>query len=151
MYTSQNFQIRDEETFSLCIPTDRDYKILQLTDLHLGFGMFPGKGQTGAGSGDGADPPDGTGSDRPDRRFCFPVFPKSGTMNNRKQAEKLLAFLDGFQIPYTLVFGNHDCEMGSTCNKEQLAEIFTTGKYAVLPKEDMSTVLRIPLPASGIL
>lgn len=38
MYTSQNFQIRDEETFSLCIPTDRDYKILQLTDLHLGFG-----------------------------------------------------------------------------------------------------------------
>lgn len=113
--------------------------------------MFPGKGQTGAGSGDGADPPDGTGSDRPDRRFCFPVFPKSGTMNNRKQAEKLLAFLDGFQIPYTLVFGNHDCEMGSTCNKEQLAEIFTTGKYAVLPKEDMSTVLRIPLPASGIL
>ncbi len=43
MYTSQNFQIRDEETFSLCIPTDRDYKILQLTDLHLGFGMFSGK------------------------------------------------------------------------------------------------------------
>ena len=43
MYTSQNFQILDEETFSLRIPTDRDYKILQLTDLHLGFGMFSGK------------------------------------------------------------------------------------------------------------
>lgn len=43
MYTSKNFQIRDEETFSLCIPTDRDYKILQLTDLHLGFGLFSGK------------------------------------------------------------------------------------------------------------
>ena len=43
MYTSKNFQIRDEETFSLCIPTDRDHKILQLTDLHLGFGMFSGK------------------------------------------------------------------------------------------------------------
>ena len=42
MYTSQNFQILDEETFSLRIPTDRDYKILQLTDLHLGFGMFSG-------------------------------------------------------------------------------------------------------------
>ena len=60
MYTSQNFQIRDEETFSLCIPTDRDYKILQLTDLHLGFGMFSGKK-------DRAGPPDGTGPDRPDR------------------------------------------------------------------------------------
>lgn len=58
----------------------------------------------------------------------FPFFPKSGTMNNKKQAQRLLAFLDGFQIPYTLVFGNHDCEMGSTCNKEQLAEIFHYGK-----------------------
>ena len=64
----------------------------------------------------------------------FPFFPKSGTMNNRKQAEKLLAFLDGFQIPYTLVFGNHDCEMGSACNKEQLADIFATGKYAIFTK-----------------
>ena len=67
MYTSQNFQIRDEETVSLCIPTDRDYKILQLTDLHLGFGMFSGKKDRLA--------PDGTGSDRPDRGFRVPVFP----------------------------------------------------------------------------
>lgn len=43
MYTSDEFQIRDEETFTLRIPSDRDYKILQLTDLHLGFGIFPGR------------------------------------------------------------------------------------------------------------
>ena len=43
MYTSDDFQIRDEETFTLRIPSDRDYKILQLTDLHLGFGIFSGK------------------------------------------------------------------------------------------------------------
>ena len=43
MYTSDEFQIRDEETFTLRIPSDRDYKILQLTDLHLGFGIFSGK------------------------------------------------------------------------------------------------------------
>lgn len=135
MYTSQNFQIRDEETFSLRIPTDRDYKILQLTDLHLGFGMFSRKKDRLALASvtelirrTGPDLIVLTGDS------VFPFFPKSGTMNNRKQAEKLLAFLDGFQIPYTLVFGNHDCEMGSTCNKEQLAEIFTTGKYAVFTK-----------------
>ena len=73
MYTSHNFQIRDEETFSLCIPTDRDYKILQLTDLHLGFGMFSWKKDRLAL---GAGPPDGTGSDRPDRGFRVPVFPQ---------------------------------------------------------------------------
>ena len=135
MYTSKNFQIRDEETFSLCIPTDRDYKILQLTDLHLGFGMFSGKKDRLALAAvtelirrTGPDLIVLTGDS------VFPFFPKSGTMNNRKQAQKLLTFLDGFQIPYTFVFGNHDCEMGSTCNKEQLAEIFATGKYAVFTK-----------------
>jgi hypothetical protein len=135
MYTSQNFQIRDEETFSLCIPTDRDYKILQLTDLHLGFGMFSQKKDRLALAAvtelirrTGPDLIVLTGDS------VFPFFPKSGTMNNRKQAQKLLAFLDGFQIPYTFVFGNHDCEMGAVCNKEQLAEIFATGKYAVFTK-----------------
>ena len=68
MYTSQNFQIRDEETFSLCIPTDRDYKILQLTDLHLGFGMFSGKKDKLALAAV-------TGPDRSDRRFRVSVFP----------------------------------------------------------------------------
>ena len=91
MYTSQNFQIRDEETFSLCIPTDRDYKILQLTDLHLGFGMFSGKKDRLAMAAvtelvrrTGPDLIVLTGDS------VFPFFPKSGTMNNRKQAQKLL-------------------------------------------------------------
>ena len=43
MYSSPDLQMRDEETFSLRIPADRDYKILQLTDLHLGFGLFSRK------------------------------------------------------------------------------------------------------------
>ena len=38
--------------------------------------VFREKGQTGSGSGGGADPPDGTGSDGPDRRFRVPVFPQ---------------------------------------------------------------------------
>ena len=32
-------------------------------------------------------------------------------MNNKKQAERFIRFIDRFKIPYTLVFGNHDCEM----------------------------------------
>ena len=155
MYTSKNFQIRDEETFSLCIPTDRDYKILQLTDLHLGFGMFSGKKDRLALAAvtelirrTGPDLIVLTGDS------VFPFFPKSGTMNNRKQAEKLLAFLDGFQIPYTLVFGNHDCEMASCRKKHGRSAIRNSWRRFLprenmrfLPKEDMSTVLRIPLPA----
>lgn len=135
MYTSPNFHIQDEETFTLRIPDDRDYKILQLTDLHLGFGFLSGKKDRLALSA----VTELIHRTQPDLMVLtgdsvFPFFPKSGTMNNGKQARKLLAFLDGFQIPYTFVFGNHDCEMGSTCDKEQLADVFATGKYAIFTK-----------------
>ena len=40
MYNSHNFTKIDNETFNLHIDTDKDYKILQLTDLHLGFGIL---------------------------------------------------------------------------------------------------------------
>lgn len=103
---------------------------MQLTDLHLGFG------------------PLSRGADRlaldAVRKLIerskphlivftgdliFPFLPKTGTLNNRKQAQKLIGFLDGFKIPYTLVFGNHDCEMFSTCGKEELAGLYKQGRY----------------------
>ena len=37
MYTADNFKKADDETFILKISPDRDFKILQLTDLHLLF------------------------------------------------------------------------------------------------------------------
>ena len=40
MFCGDGFRQKDEETFLLEIPENRDYKILQLTDLHLGFGIF---------------------------------------------------------------------------------------------------------------
>ena len=132
MYEAQGFHQIDNETFSLKIPTDRDYKILQLTDLHLGFGLFSGRKDRQAMQAvteiikkAAPDLIALTGDS------IFPFFPKAGTMNNRKEAEKFLTFMDGFQIPYTLVFGNHDCEMGSSCQKEELAGIFQKGNYCI--------------------
>ena len=152
MYTSKNFQIRDEETFSLCIPTDRDYKILQLTDLHLGFGMFSGKKDKLALEA----VTELIHRTEPDLMVLtgdsvFPFFPKSGTMNNRKQAEKLLAFLDGFQIPYTLVFGNHDWKWAPPVIRSSWRRFLPRENMRFLPKEDMSTALRIPLLVWEIL
>ena len=135
MFCGDGFRQKDEETFLLEIPENRDYKILQLTDLHLGFGIFSHKKDKMALDAVtkiiNRTSPDlivFTGD------IIFPFLPKAGTMNNKKQAERFIRFIDRFKIPYTLVFGNHDCEMGATCNKEQLAEIFATGKYAVFTK-----------------
>ena len=132
MYRSDQFKQVDDETFTIVIPKDRDFRILQLTDLHLGFGLLSAgadklaleavrkiieksKPHMIVLTGD----------------LIFPFLPKAGTLNNRKQAKKLMEFLDGFEIPYTLVFGNHDCEMFSTCNKKELAELYKQGRYCI--------------------
>ncbi len=132
MYRSDQFKQVDDETFTISIPKDRDFRILQLTDLHLGFGLLS-KGADKLAldavrkiiekskphmivlTGD----------------LIFPFLPKSGTLNNRKQAKKLMEFLDRFELPYTLVFGNHDCELFSACGKKELAELYRQGRYCI--------------------
>lgn len=132
MYRSDKFKQVDDETFTLSIPGDRDLRILQLTDLHLGFGPLS----------KGADKLALEAVRKVIERsrphmivltgdLIFPFLPKSGTLNNRKQAQKLVAYLDRFEIPYTLVFGNHDCEMLSACGKEELADLYKQGRYCI--------------------
>ena len=135
MFCGDGFRQKDEETFLLEIPENRDYKILQLTDLHLGFGLFSHKKDKMALDAVtkiiNRTSPDlivFTGD------TIFPFLPKAGTMNNKKQAERFIRFIDRFKIPYTLVFGNHDCEMCAKCGREQLADIFTKGKYCIFSK-----------------
>lgn len=132
MYSSDKLKQIDDETFLVRILEDRDFRILQLTDLHLGFG-FISKSKDRLALDAVREIIE---KSKPDMIVLtgdsiFPFFPKSGTLNNRKQAKKLMAFLDSFEIPYTLVFGNHDCEMGSTCNKEELAELYKKGRYCI--------------------
>lgn len=90
MYNSHNFTKIDNETFNLHIDTDKDYKILQLTDLHLGFGILSGKKDKLALSAVTKI----IKKSRPDLIVLtgdsiFPFFPKSGTMNNGRQAKFL--------------------------------------------------------------
>lgn len=132
MYKSNDFKQTDEETFKLTIHNERPYKILQLTDLHLGFGILSGKKDalalnavTSIVKKAAPDLIVLTGDS------VFPFLPKAGTMNNRKQARRFIAFMDSFQIPYAIVMGNHDAEMGAKCNKEELMKEFQKGQYSI--------------------
>lgn len=135
MYEAENFKQVDTETFALAIEENRDFNILQLTDLHLGFGLFSGEKDKLALRAVRTI----VQRTKPDMIVLtgdsiFPFFPKAGTCNNKRQAQLFLRFMDSFQIPYALVFGNHDCEMFSRCNKEQMAELFAAGKYSIFAK-----------------
>lgn len=132
MYSSDRLKQIDNETFAMRISENREFRILQLTDLHLGFGFISGSRDRLA--------MDAVRKiiemSKPDLivltgDLIFPFWPKTGTCNNRRQAQKLTAFLDDFEIPYTMVFGNHDCELGSACNKEELAELYKRGRYCI--------------------
>lgn len=132
MYTSDELKSIDDETFTMRIPNDRDFRILQLTDLHLGFGLISKRKDKLALDAVRKI----IAKSNPDMIVLtgdsiFPFLPKAGTLNNRKQANKLIEFLDSFEIPYTPVFGNHDCEIGSTCRKDELSELFKKGKYCI--------------------
>ena len=128
----KNALVNSEESFDLIISPNQDYKILQLTDLHLGFG--PLSKNSDRQVLDAIDvlihkaSPDLivlTGDN------IYPFLPKSGTLNNVKQMKKLMHFLDGYKIPYTMVFGNHDLEVGSKGSREDLAKILKTGTYSI--------------------
>lgn len=132
MYQADNFRVKDAAAFEYSMPEDRDFKLLQLTDLHLGFGLFSKKKDRKALDAVSTL----IGRTKPDMIVLtgdsvFPYLPKAGTLNNRRQMIKLLDFLDGFGVPYAFVMGNHDTEMGSMLKREELGELMKTGKYSI--------------------
>ena len=135
MYESDEFKQLDNETFALKININRAYKILQLTDMHLGFGIFSKKKDRLALKAVSQI----IKRTKPDLIVItgdsvFPFFPKAGTMNNKRQAEIFIRFMDSFGIPYALVYGNHDCEMFARYNKDKLSDVYSSGKYSIFTK-----------------
>ena len=135
MYESDEFKQLDNETFALKINANRAYKILQLTDMHLGFGIFSKKKDRLALKAVSQI----IKRTKPDLIVItgdsvFPFFPKAGTMNNKRQAEIFIRFMDSFGIPYALVYGNHDCEMFARYNKDKLSDVYSSGKYSIFTK-----------------
>ena len=132
MYHGDNFRIADKETFEFRLPEGRPVRILQLTDLHLGFGWMARKLDRKAME----DVTTIVERTKPDLIVLtgdtiFPFFLRTGTVNNKKQAAKFMEFMDMFRIPYALVMGNHDAEIGSKLNREQLGNEFRKGEYSI--------------------
>lgn len=123
--------------FNLSFSGDSPFRILQLTDMHLGFGPLSKKTDREVMDATKAlierSSPDLvvlTGD------MIYPFLPKSGTLDNGKQMKRLISFMDSFKIPYTMVFGNHDVEMGSRNSKEDLADIIKDGTYSIFSEGD---------------
>ena len=111
--------------------TDRDFKVLQLTDVHIGGGWMSAKkdgmAMNAVATMITAEKPDlviVTGD------VGYPVPFQAGTLNNKLSAEVFAELMESLGIYWTIAFGNHDTEAYSYFGREDIAEFYSQEKYA---------------------
>lgn len=105
--------------------TDRDLKIVQLTDIHIGGGSMSKDKDRKAMNAVAAlltyEKPDLvvlTGD------MVYPVPFQAGTFNNTISTEMLIELMETLGVYYAPVFGNHDSEAYSTQSREEIADLW---------------------------
>lgn len=125
--------------------TDREFKVVQLTDVHIGGGAFSlGKDKKALNAVAAmltAEKPDLviiTGD------MAYPVPFQAGTFNNSLSSQMLIELLETLGVYYAVVFGNHDSEFYGTHDREAVAELWGNPdlKYSLFQKgpEDIDGV-----------
>lgn len=105
--------------------TDRDLKVVQLTDIHIGGGaMSKGKDAKALNAVAAmltAEKPDLvvlTGD------MVYPVPFQAGTFNNDISTRMLITLMEQLGVYYTVCFGNHDSEFYGTHDREHVSDLW---------------------------
>ena len=133
----------DEEDgcYAFVKPDGRDFKVLQLTDTHIGGGVFC-KGKDEQALDAVYDMINATKPDlvvfTGDVLYPFPF--QSGNTDNEKTARQFMRFMGSVGVPWTLIFGNHDNDATSKLDRRALAELFAENTednclFTVNPKD----------------
>lgn len=109
-----------------CFVTDRDFRVMQLTDVHIGGGIISAKNDRWALNAIvnmiTAEKPDlviVTGD------AAYPVPFSSGTLDNYKAAKVFAAAMEKTGVYWTMVYGNHDTEAYSYFTRDDIDEFYT--------------------------
>lgn len=112
------------------IISDRDVKIVQLTDIHLGGGWMSKKDDYKVINTIAAmiteEKPDiviATGD------ISYPVPFTAGTFNNQSAARIFATLMETLDVTWTVTFGNHDSEIYSTYNREKMGEFYSSDEW----------------------
>ncbi len=110
--------------------TDRDFKVLQLTDIHIGAGwMCHGKDLKALNAVAAmvtAEKPDlviATGD------IAYPIPPQAGTDDNLAAAKLFAALMEKLGVYWTVTFGNHDTEAYSDYDREEIANFYENSGF----------------------
>lgn len=110
--------------------TDKPFRVLQLTDVHLGAGAFSIKKDNWALNACATlikkEKPDlviVTGD------IAYPVPFQSGTFNNKREAEMFATLMEQLQVYWVPVYGNHDTEVYSTYTRKDISDFYADAKW----------------------
>lgn len=121
--------------------TDREFKVMQLTDIHIGGGWMSlgkdAKALNAVAAMVTAEKPDlvvVTGD------IAYPVPFQAGTFNNLSGAKIFAALMEKLGVYWTVTLGNHDSEIYSYYNREKISNFYENSgfKYCLYqagPKE----------------
>ena len=117
--------------------TDREFKVLQLTDVHIGGGSFSvGKDRKAFDAVEAL-----IKRVKPDLvivtgDIVYPVPFQSGTIDNRRETELFVSLMDSLGVYYAVCFGNHDTEDYSLYRRDDLYNIYRSSKYCLIDRAE---------------
>lgn len=109
---------------------DRDFKVLQFTDVHIGGGAFSGAKDNWAMSAVATmirqSQPDlvvVTGD------IAYPVPFQAGTFNNLNATRIFSNMMESLGVYWTFAFGNHDTELYSLYGRDQICDYYANAGF----------------------
>lgn len=104
----------------------RNFKVLQLTDVHIGAGAFSINNDKWAVQ----TVIDMVTKFKPDLvvvtgDIAYPVGIQSASLNNLKEAKIFATLMEKLGVYWTLTFGNHDTEAYSSYTREQIGDFYS--------------------------
>lgn len=110
--------------------TDREFRVMQLTDIHIGGGFLSIKKDNMALNAVAAM----ITAEKPDLvivtgDITYPVPFQAGTLNNKLSAELFADLMEQLGVYWCLTFGNHDTEAYSYYSREDISKVYLDEKY----------------------
>ena len=123
-YENQLVPEQDENGY-WTFTTDRDFKVLQLTDVHIGGGFMSAKKDDMAMNAVAAM----VTAEKPDLvvvtgDVAYPVPFQAGTFNNLNAAKVFAELMESLGVYWTIAYGNHDTEAYSFYGREDISEYY---------------------------
>lgn len=109
-----------------CFTTDGDFKIMQLTDVHIGGGWMSAKKDSMSINAVAAM----VTAEKPDLvvvtgDIAYPVPFQAGTVNNKGAANIFASLMETLGVYWVPVYGNHDTESYSLYSREKISEFYS--------------------------